>query len=363
MRLNASSLLVCMMGFIGLSACLPATAALPTGYEVTKVNLLSNDLVFNNATGEYLASVGSAAGFGSGNSITRIGDNGTILQSTFVGSEPGKIALAKDGSKGYVALNGAPAITVFDGSNGANLSKINLTGTWNGANYAEDLSVSPDDADTIAVSLRNSCCSPRHEGVAIFKNGVMLPTKTPGHTGSNTIEFGSSGSVLYGYNNETSEFAFRTMSVSSTGVTVSSLSTAPLYGYNKTIQYDQGYIFGSSGEVIDAETATRLGQISLDYGALLAPAVAQGHVYALGGYGQLSIYDLTTFTPITTFNLSSLIGSTGFTKLIVGADGDLAIQSTRGIFLLSAVPEASTLATMSLGLIGLLIAARKRQHA
>ena len=40
------------------------------------------------------------------------------------------------------------------------------------------------------------------------------------HTGSNVIAFGATAGRLYGYNNETSEFGFRRMDVTASGVTV-----------------------------------------------------------------------------------------------------------------------------------------------
>ena len=57
----------------------------------------------------------------------------------------------------------------------------------------------------------------RHEGVVIYDNNVMRPTTTPDHTGSNRIEFTSPNSLI-GYNNETTEFGIRRLSVNNSGV-------------------------------------------------------------------------------------------------------------------------------------------------
>jgi hypothetical protein len=334
----------------------------PSGYDVVKVNLVANDLAFNAATGEYIASVGSAAGYGLGNTVSRIGADGTILLSTFVGSEPGRVEVSRDGSTGYVALMGASTIRSFNAVTGEVTGQINLQPNSDGAVLAEDLSISPNDANTIAVAMRNTCCSPRHEGVAIFSNGVMLAAKTPGHTGSNSIEFGANGSVLYGYDNESSEFGFRTMAVNATGVSVTSFSKATLNGYYKTIQYDDGLIFSSAGEVIDPTTAVKLGQFSLEYGSFFAPDVSLGRAYGLNSTGQLTIFDLNTFTPVVTFNLRNKLQETNFSELIVGANHDLAIRGTHGIYLLAAsVPEPSTWAMMGLGLLATWSVSRRRQ--
>jgi hypothetical protein len=146
----------------------------------------------------------------------------------FVGSEPGKIALSTDGLVGYVAIQAAPTIKQFDALTSATTGTITVPGSaYNGSTRAEDIAVSPDNANVIAVSVRNTCCSPRHEGVFIIRNGQTLPNRTPGHTGSNTSEFGANGSTLYGHNNETTEFGFRTMTVNGSGVQTTSVTQNP----------------------------------------------------------------------------------------------------------------------------------------
>lgn len=335
-------------------------APLAQSYVISKVSLPANDLAYNSATGEYLASVSSTAGFGLGNSITRLSATGQIIQSTFVGSEPGVVALSSDGTTGYVALLGSPSVRQFDAVTGQAGIQIGMgSSNWNGPAYAEDISVAPGQNDTIAVSRRNSCCSPRHEGVAIYKNGVLLPNATPGHTGSNTIEFGADASTLYGYNNETSDFGFRTMSVDAFGVSTTSV-TKSIYGYGPTISYDGGLIFSSNGSVVDPKTGLQLGTFNISYGSVFASAAAWGQAYALSSAGVLTVYDLATFTPITTYALGGQLGGNSLSELVVGGNGNLAVRSGGNVFFLSAVPEASTTAMWALALCG--IGAQVRRH-
>lgn len=342
-----------------LGAVAPTAMAGTAPYRVTTVSLASNDLAFNAATGEWLLSVPSSAGYGLGNSITRLSASGSILQSTFVGSEPGVIALSSDGSQGYVGLKGAGFIRAFNAMTGAAQGQFALGTSWlGGSEYAEDIAVSPDDKNLIAVSLRNNCCSPRHDGVAIFKNGVALPNKTGVHTGSNSIEFGADGSVLYGYNNETTEFGFRTMAVNANGVSVTSVGFGAFAGFYKTFQYDGGLLFSSGGDVADAATGLKIGQFTIGYDSSFVASVKRGEAYALTSAGMLTIFDLATYTPKSTLNLGFYPGSVS--ELVLGADGALAARTANALYLLTPVPEPGSTALLVLGLAGLAVFKSRR---
>jgi hypothetical protein len=114
------------------------------------------------------------------------------------------------------------------------------------------MEVMPGQPSTVAVSRRYLSTSPRHAGVGIYDDGVVRSTTTPTHTGSNVIEFSSSASTLYGYNNETSEFGFRRMTINASGVTVTN-TTQNLISGSSDIRYSNGYIYSTSGKVIDPE--------------------------------------------------------------------------------------------------------------
>jgi len=95
-----------------------------------------------------------------------------------------------------------------------------------GPRFAEDIEVLPGSPRSIAVSRRNRGFSPRHEGVAIFDDDVQRSSTTPGHTGANRIEFSDDSSLLFGLNNETTEFGFRNISVDADGATQTSVVRA-----------------------------------------------------------------------------------------------------------------------------------------
>lgn len=353
-----------LAAFIALAPLTAAASLPPASYTVTKISLTANDLSFNAASGEYLITLGSLAGPGLGNSLTRMGVNGTVLSSTFVGSEPGRIALARGGSIGYIALNGAPMVARFDGSSGASLGSFLLGNNWSGANYAESLAVNPDDASQVAISLRNNCCSPRHEGVALYDDGVKVGAQTGEHTGSNSIAFGASGATLYGYNNETSEFGLRTMSVGAAGLQVAGISY-PGWGYGTNIWFDGGLVISDRGAVFDPKLGVQIGRFALTYGDAFVTDAAQGLAYGLSREGVLTAYDFKTFVPLRSHQLGAALGDwNGYRDLVLGVDGNLAVLgNSGGIYLLSAaVPELPPYALMGVGLGLLALSGRRKRR-
>jgi hypothetical protein len=70
----------------------------------------------------------------------------------------------------------------------------------------------------VALSLAYTGVSPRHAGVLLVRGLVGMPRRTQGHTGSNSIVFGSDGQSLYGINNETTEFGLRRIEVLADGL-------------------------------------------------------------------------------------------------------------------------------------------------
>jgi hypothetical protein len=140
------------------------------------------------------------------------------------------------------------------------------------------------------VSLRNQGFSPRHEGVAIYDGAVRRTNVTPGHTGSNAIEFSASADTLYGYNNETTEYGFRRMAVDGSGVMVLDVhdsfnpAGALIEGFGVDIRFNGGRIYSTTGRVIDPVNRTILGTFVLPAGAsAVAPdtATPAGRVYFL----------------------------------------------------------------------------------
>jgi hypothetical protein len=214
--------------------------------------------------------------------------------------------------------------------------------------YVEDMKVLPGFPDSVAVSRRYQGFSPRHAGVAVYDSGVRRPTQTPGHTGSNVIQFSASADTLYGYNNETTEFGFRRMQVDDSGVIILDSTGNLISGFNVDIRFDtgDGRIYSTTGRVIDPVERTLVGTFAgIGFGSLVKPDAASNRVFFLTGDDPtrtLRGFDPTTFTPLGDAQIPGLAG--GASSLIQwGIDGLAFRTGSNQVFVIpSPIPAVGT---------------------
>ena len=332
-RLLTASLLFGSLGLAGQPARTQPTSVSTSklGIVVSQISLSTNDIIYDPVSRKIYASTPGTAGV-SGNSIVPIDvPTGTLGVPVFVGSEPNKLAISDDGKYLYVGLDGAAAVRRFNVISHTAELQFSLGSGFCGIFLAEDMVVLKGNSNAVAISLRNSGCSPRHEGVAIYDDGVRRPTSTPGHTGSNVIEPSNSDSTLYGYNNETTEFGFRVMSVISSGVVVTSVTPGIISGFGTDIRFDNGLVYATTGAVINPDTGTLAGTYAGS--GLVYPDSSTGRVYFLsadyyGGSVQLKIFDQVTFAPIGSFTISGVSGD--LSSLINAGESLLAFRTSGG---------------------------------
>ncbi len=291
----------------------PSPSPSPAAAFVRQMALSTNDLIFSQATQKLYASVPSNQG-SSGNSVAEIDPVlGSISNQTFVGSEPTQLGQADDGQTLYVGLDGAASIrsyNIISHTAGAQFSvgRDNSFGPYT----FSDIAVSPGNPSVVAVARQFRGISPPEAGVAIFDDGVQRAKTGPGHSaGSDFLAF-ASASLLYG-NNNSSSGGITTMSVDSSGVTVT--STASFAGGNALV-LDNNLLYGSGGQVINPSTGELLGSFSnpsFFFNSALAVDSANGRVFLLGGnFGngtvQLRAFDINTFLPIGFVNISGVNG-------------------------------------------------------
>ncbi|MDP3768597.1 MAG: dockerin type I repeat-containing protein, partial [Dehalococcoidia bacterium] len=167
-----------------------------------------------------------------------------------------------------------------------------------------------------------------HEGVAVYDDGVQRATTTPDHTGSNAIEFSDSASMLYGYNNETSEFGFRRMTVDASGVSVDNVTNNLISNYNVDIEYDGGLVYATSGRVIEPEVLTILGTFAAS--GPVAPDSSVNRTFFLSG-STITAFNQTTFTSAGTLQV---IGVSSGSGLIRWGDRGLALRTSTQIVII-----------------------------
>ena len=313
--MNKKNVLYRVLFFCILSNIFIISAAAQTHvvYNFQVINQTVNDLVYARQRRLIYASVPSTGGI-YGNHIIAINPfTKQIVGSVFVGSEPTKIAISDDEQFLYVGLTGAAQVRkVILETLTADISFGLGTGSF-GLHFPEDIAVLPNQPNTIAVSRRNTCCSPRHEGVAIYENGVMRPTVTPGHTGSNAIEAGENENVLYGYNNETTDFGFRRMAVSPSGVSITSNLQQVIAGFGVDIRYSNGRIYSTTGVAVNTATNSLDGSFAVGgFTNGVAPDPKTRRVFFIQN-GTLKAFNTMTFQPTGSVSLGT--GENGVSRL------------------------------------------------
>ncbi len=282
----------------------PSPAYIPT--LVRRVNLPANDLVVSPGQTLYASVPGSVVG--NGNSITSI-NTGTasVGTSTFVGSEPNRLALSDDGRTLYVSLDGAAAIRKFD----LQTQAAGLQFSW-GTNFLRpaDMEVVPGAPQSLAVSDGNG----GGFGVAIYDDGVQRPNASKGQAYAiGPLEFGSSPTVLYGYDSYSSGFELVKFTLDSSGVTASTLVRNLLTGFTNGMEFSNGLLYSGSGRVANPETSRLAGTFqNVSFSSAIVVDASLGRAFFISGSGSsalLTAFDINTFLPIGSLTIPNVDGT------------------------------------------------------
>ncbi len=304
-------------------------------YFAVFISQVCSDIIYDPVDGLIWASVPSIVG---GNGVISIDpQTGERSSVVFVGSEPAKLAISDDGKSLFVALDGAAAVRQFDiPRRTAGIFFPVGRDSSAGLMFVEDMQVLPGYSDSVAISRRlEPFISPRHAGVGIYDFGVIRPTQTPGHTGSNVIQFSNSPDRLYGYSNE-GDGGFRRMRVDDSGVTTLDSAVGLLAGGRdfRFDRYDER-LYSTGGRVVDPEQRILLGTFpSVSSGSLVAPDSANGRTFYLTDVDHtLWVFDPNTFTPLGQARIPGISGTVA--SLIRWGDDGLAFRTGDQIIILT----------------------------
>jgi hypothetical protein len=270
---------------------------------ITRLNLATNDLVYDPITQKAYASLPSTAGT-FGNSIAPIDpQTGGMGAPVFIGSEPRKLSIADSGQFIYAGLSGASSVRRFDvASQTPGLQFVTGFAQFNGFYTVDDMAVLPGSAQSVAIARGNSGGA-FADSIAVYDDGVARPTAAGA---GNFIEFSSSAAKLYSSNQFST---FYRLAVNASGVTV--VSNANLGNASGDIRYDDGRLYTTNGRVLNPETATVLGAFPGASGPVL-PDSGAGQIYYLTGSSStliLKSYDPNTFTQTGTLTLTGVSGT------------------------------------------------------
>jgi sugar lactone lactonase YvrE len=312
----------------------PTPSPSPFDTFVQQISLPTNDLVYDQPTQRIYASVPSSAG-SIGNSIIPIDPtNATLGSSVFVGSEPTKIAQADDGQTLYVGLDGAASVRRFSTATQTAGQQFALgLDSFYGAYALSDLAVAPGNPGLVAVARQHRGVGPSEAGVAVFDNGVQRTNTGPGHiAGADLLVFSNSASTLYG----AGQSGLSTMTVDVSGITVN--NTKPFNG-GTSIKFANGLVYGGSGQVMDPATGVIVGTFAGLNSGFFPPLIAidapNNRVFFLTGQSpvaQLRAYDINTFVPLGSVNISGVSGFSASSLVRWGTNG-VAFRTSDQVFL------------------------------
>lgn len=285
------------------------------------LGLTTKDLIYDPQRSLFWASIPSSAGAAFGNSIVSIDPyTGVVANHLWVGSEPGKLSLSKDGSTLWIAYAGSPSVRKID-LNAMTLTGVHLyfPGGWGGNVYATDLAASPEGPSTVAVAAGS---------VSIFDDAVQRPNAG---AGSSVLAYGADASTLYGF-----QYGLYIYTIDGTGI-ISTQNPPNSGNYTNELHYDNGRIYLTSGQVLDSSTGNLLGTFAAS--GPVAPDSGLGRAFILNSsqsYGapdQVTAFDVNTFVPLASFPVSGIDNSySGPSRLIRwGLDG-LAFRTDTGVY-------------------------------
>jgi hypothetical protein len=271
---NGETIASTFVGSTQITCSIPASAlALPGNVNITVTTpapgggisapmafttflaIANNDIVYNATDGLLYASV-LVSGVGTdGNSVEGIDPlTGAIMRQIWVGSIPNKLALSTDSTQLFVGLDGAGAVAQVNLGTGAVVNQFSLgggPGVYNPPYTASYLAAVPGSPNSVAVAAQGSYLG--GSGVTIFDSGVPRAKSSTG-VGQGALSFGSSASTLYMTNGSNIE----RLTVDSTGVTAA-VALATVSYQVASLQYDNGRLYLSNGQVFDASTGALLG--------------------------------------------------------------------------------------------------------
>jgi hypothetical protein len=346
-----------------LTANLPAsTVALPGNLAITVTTpapgggttaplaytaflaISNNDIAYNATDGLLYASVPVSSPGIAGNSVVAIDPaTGNVMRQIWVGSNPNKLALSTDGKQLFVGLDGSGAVAQVDLAPGTLVNQFSLgggAGVYNAPYTAVALAAVPGLPNSVAVFGTNGIVSIYDSGVARPKNSSTL-INTYFNQNSGSLSFGSSASALYV--NALPFQGIEKLTVDSTGITAAQSFTASTV--NGNIQYDNGRLYLSNGQVLDASTGALLGTFYATAStAAVGPVVSDsslGRAFIgttdYSNTGQVLAFDESTFNPTTASIPVNGVGTQGypigFGKIVRWGQNGIALNTVGQIFI------------------------------
>jgi hypothetical protein len=306
--------------------------------EVVCIDLATQDLALDSTRGVlYVTVSGSSSVYG--NNVVRINPaNLAVTGSVFVGSNPDALAVTDDAASLYVGIDGAFSVVAVDLASGDVGTPVYLgASTSEGARFAGEIRAVPGSDTQYVVSRRTSDSDPSFAGLALYEGATLLG-EWNGFVGGESIAF-TSQTVLYGYNNENTDFDLYEFTVNSSGFTEVSDTMGLIQGFNAEIESQGGWLFATTGQALNGATDQPVGQY--DATGPVWPDPDGTDVWYLDASASppvLSDFDRTLFTLKRSFTLSGSLTGSGASSLVAWSSTGLAFRTPTAVCVVTVPP-------------------------
>ncbi len=290
------------------------------------------DLVWDGTRSRLYASVPATAGGAYGSKVVAVDPSSMLVTGTANSNQdPVKLVMTSGNEYLYAAQRGNGTVARIDPASMSILSAFAVgTSPSYGTLYAADLCTVAGQPNLVIVSQYRTNVSPSHNGVAVYDNGVIRPDKTQDHTGSNIIEPSADPTLYFGYNTESTEYGFRQLRLTSTGMTqiAVSQSGALFSGFYIDMKSAGNRVFSTSGIQVDGLQMRKLGSMTTAGAGPVHPDAAIGRVFYIepstsssSTFDKLGSYDIATMSRIRRLSLPAGITTTPASLVRWGANG------------------------------------------
>jgi len=319
-------------------------------YQPTVVDQTANEIVWDPINQVIYISVPSSAA-SNPNQVCILSPSTAAITNCQPGNEPDVLAISDDSQFLYVGMDGTGSVQHFI------LPALTPDISYSLGNYAPgrpyfalDLQVAPGAPHTTAVSGGVMDLDPSADGgITIYDDATPRPTVAQGWgpTGDSydSIQWGADVTALYAANSETSNMDFYTLSVNSSGVTLSEDYPGVFWNPGR-IHYDGGnsVVYSDDGfHAIVPSTGLPAGIFEVGGGWPMAPDSALNTVFILSQYLSqensnytIDVFDINSYLLVgqVPFYTPAGIGKLG--RFIRWGSNGLAVNDTAGnIYLLS----------------------------
>ena len=332
--------------FVGTSS---GTSSAGTGFAFQIVNQASKQIAFDPASQRLYLSVPNSGALGNTVAVLDPATD-TIVGQQYAGSNPNVLTISGDGQFLYAGIDGASTVQRFllPSLTPDIFYPLGVSSFGSGPFFALDLQVAPGAPHTTAVTMAIPGSSPEAlGGVAVFDDATARPTIAkgfgPGGGGGvlyDSIQWGADATSLFAANNENSGFDFYTLSVNSSGVSLTSDFPNTFSSWYNKIHFDPGthLVYSDDGHVVDPTTGKTIGTFSLT--GLVSPVMVPDSSLNLAffatqtGSNAIAIYsyNLSTFAPVSSILFSGVSGNP--LRLIRWGQNGLAFNTDTGQIIL-----------------------------